>query len=111
MKQNIISLVFGIIALSFALSAVVALSYMQQFFGDSALSQYSFRDPEIISQAAQMGKTIMCAVFAFFGVGCGLTAVLVGRNGTEGSNMRKAGMIMGVTGMVGTVVLLVVSLI
>lgn len=107
MKQNIISLVFGIIALSFAFSAVVALLYLQQISGSMSFSQ-SY-DPETLTKAVRLSKVIMNAVFAFFGIGCGLVAVLVGRNGTEGSNMRKIGTIMGITGMVGTAVLLIVS--
>lgn len=109
MKQNIISLIFGIIALSFALSAVVVLFYMQQFSG-MPYTQFNIDNPELFSRAFGTAKIAMNAIFAVFGIGCGLVALLVGRNGIPGSNMRKIGMVMGVTGMVGTAVLLVASL-
>lgn len=107
MKQNIIALIFGIIALSFAFSEIGTLIYLQMFSGRLVLSD-SY-NPATMEQAIHMAKVIMSVVFALFGIGCGLVAVLVGRNGTEGSRMRKIGTILGITGMVGTAVLLIVS--
>ena len=111
MKQNIISLIFGIISLSFGLSSIVTTLYLQRFSG--AMSTYQYYDinnSEVLNQALQTTSTATSIVLAIFGIGCGLVALLVGRNGVQGSKMRSSGMIMGGIGLALTVVGLLIAI-
>ncbi len=108
MKQNIISLIFGIVALSCVLAAIITSIWLRDY---SPMIPETANDTLTFARAYGTTAVIMNAVYAFFGIGCGLVAILVGRKGTQGSRMRMLGIIWGITGIVGTAIILIISLV
>ena len=105
MKQNIISLIFGIVAISCVLAAIITLISLKEYV---PMVPTTANDPLTFERVYSLTEIILNAVFAFFGIGCGLVALLVGRKGTSGSRMRMIGIIWGITGIAGSVIMLVV---